>query len=167
MFTDNQSLTDFLKQSFPELAGKFLFAVILKKDVAGKKDIVLFFDRKTSKPEKNGMKLFLGRFSEIAQISLKYEGYIPLTDLIVLREIKMFQPLVYEVLLQKLKNSKVSFEEIELRRMLDKFRKSKMVVHSHSGSYTVTERALRLIPHGNSHTSSDIKRLLELGYRKW
>jgi hypothetical protein len=167
MFTDNQSLTNFIRTAFPELSAKLLFSVMVGDDGNGKRNAVLFFDNTLTEEEKRGIKEFLRRFPEIGNVSFPEKGQLPLTDLLVLREIKTYQPLDYDALLTKLKDLRVSFEEIDLKRMLDKLRKAKMIIRSHSGRYSVTERALSSIPHGNHRNSSDIQRLLDLGRRKW
>ncbi len=167
MFTDNQSLTNFIRKAFPELSAKLLFSVMTGNAENRKKNAILFFDSTATEEEKRCLQEFLRRLPEIADVSFPKKGQLPLTDLLVLKEIKTYQPLDYDAVLAKLRDLRVSFEEIDLKRMLDKLRKAKMIIRSHSGKYIVTEYALSLIPHGNRRNSSDIQRLLELGKRKW
>lgn len=167
MFPDNQTLTDFIRKAFPEASSNFLFAVIIKHEAIVEKKVVLFFNATVAANVQNQIKEFLQRFPEVGDVSFSQAGDIALTDLLLLREIKFHQPVSYEVLLEGLQSLKIIFEEADLKRMIDKLRKAAMIVRSQKGLFCVTEEALGAIPHGNYHNSSDVKRLLELGRRKW
>jgi hypothetical protein len=54
-----------------------------------------------------------------------------------------------------------------LRRKLDLLRKRGLVVRSQEGWYTLTERALAVLPVRNSRASSDVTRALALGRKTW
>lgn len=54
-----------------------------------------------------------------------------------------------------------------LNGKLDLLRKNGMLIRQENGSYVLTDKGLRLVPHGNFRSSSDIERALALGRRKW
>lgn len=167
MLSDNQTLTDFIRKAFPEASSNFLFAAITKHEAIVGKKVVLFFNAAVVAGVQNQIKEFLQRFPEVGEVSFSQAGNIVLTDLLLLREIKFHQPVSYDALFEGLQSLKIVFEEADLKRMLDKLRKAAMIIRSQRGLFCVTEEALGSIPHGNYHNSSDVKRLLELGRRKW
>jgi len=165
-FSDSQSFTKFIIEAFPDIVPKLSFSILIDQD-NNKKKAVLFFKVALEQSEKENISGFLQKFSDLSEIVLHQVGVIPLTDIFILGTIKQLQPVEYETLLQKIKSERIEFQEVELKRELDKLRKSKMIIRSSEGSFSVTELALSIIPHGNFSTSSDVKRLLELGRRKW
>lgn len=54
-----------------------------------------------------------------------------------------------------------------LNGKLDLLRKNDMLLRQQDKTYVLTHKGLRLVPHGNFKSSSDIERALALGRRKW
>jgi hypothetical protein len=167
MFSSNQSLTKFILDAFPECKAYFSLAVIVKQSDTNKLEITLFVKRLETTPINNEIKDFLMKFPEVSGVSFVRLGQVLLTDKIVLKTIKILQPIKQEILLKKLQHSNVFFESPELNPILDKLRKQKMIIRSQTGSYSVTEKALSKIPNGKKKNSSDIQRVLVLGKKKW
>lgn len=166
IFINNQTFLKFLREVFPDISHKLSFAILLDQENSQKK-AVLFFNEALEEAENDKLIEMLNKFSELSEIVIQQAGVIPLTDVVILRKIKELQPVSYETLLNAIKAEKITFEELDLKRELDKLRKSKMLIRSSREVYLVTEDALSKIPHGKGRNSSDIKRLLELGRRKW
>ena len=88
--------------------------------------------------------------------------------IVLLAAVKSTAPANIESIKQALRERDYSSpDENWLHRKLDLLRKRGLVVRSHEGRYTLTERALASLPVRTSRASSDVTRALALGRKTW
>lgn len=108
---------------------------------------------------------FLGK--EKVHLSLVQASRRP-AELRTLRALKRLAPASVSELRSALVDSGAFVPSDEwLRKELDRLRKSGLLVSSTSGEYSLTEKALLLVPHGKSSYSSDVERALAFRDKRW
>jgi hypothetical protein len=85
----------------------------------------------------------------------------------ILRTIKVLQPVKIDVLCSELLNIYPGVNERWLKSKLDLLRKKYFVHWQRPGTYVLTSAALSAVPTSTNRTSSDVKRALALGRKKW
>lgn len=94
------------------------------------------------------------------------ESELP-TLAVILREIKINQPIELNGLLELLHDDYASISDKWLNRKLDQLRKKGFLRREKNECYVLTALAIASVPAGTRYTSSDIERALALGKRKW
>lgn len=90
------------------------------------------------------------------------------TDPQVLRILKRLAPASDEGLFKELIARGFQVMDMHnLRSRLDALRKKGLVVRGPRGFFSLTEKALGLVPYGRSRASSDVDRVLALARRRW
>lgn len=112
---------------------------------------------------------FLGSFDmEVRSFTANVpEKYVP-SGMSILNNIKKFSPVTAPQLIENLNNGGSVVPSIDwLRSRLDVLRKNGLILWMEGGTYCVTLKGLKAIPHPKSRISSDVLRILELGKKKW
>lgn len=86
---------------------------------------------------------------------------------ILLRSIKAAAPASSGQVLAALVRSEFESDAEWLSSRLDSLRRQGLVVRSRAGLISLSEKGVRLVPHGDFHSSSDIERVLALARRRW
>lgn len=90
------------------------------------------------------------------------------SNLMILRKLKIESPATVSRLASTFGNEKhVVPSHSWLQTKLDTLRKQGFLVRSPGGEYSLTDAALRIIPHTLNRSSSDVQRALALARRKW
>lgn len=106
---------------------------------------------------------------EVESVSVSYTNSEELpSNSMILRLLKTHSPISVDLLEKKLKLEGMSIPDKQwLHRKLDTMRRNGLLVWLQDETYSLTELALSVVPHGNSRSSSDVSRALALGRRKW
>lgn len=88
--------------------------------------------------------------------------------IVLLRRLKALQPVDLSGITENIQENYSSVTDKWVSHKLDQLRKKGFLLRQKStGTYVLTDKALKVIPAGARRTSSDIDRALALGKRKW
>lgn len=168
MGQDSYQMGEFIKSIFPFIKDIFDFCVLIPtSDDEAKSNIALILKDKLEDEKKEQIVNILSQLPQIMEVSFLELGKVELTDTLLLRQIKIKQPIQLENLFEHLEEENVIFEQKLLPNTLDKLRKSGLVIRSKNGFFSVSEAGMSIIPQLPNRNGSDIGRVLELGKRKW
>ena len=89
-------------------------------------------------------------------------------DTFILKTIKIFSPVKFDKIKKEIRKISFKMDESILKRRLDKMCKEKQIVYLKSSkSFSITIEGLKKLPNTRSRLSSDIRRVLVLGKKKW
>jgi predicted transcriptional regulator len=165
----NDELTIFTKAAFPDLSEKLVHSYLLKKkknDGTELKIGMLFFSNALESSVQKSIGDYIKKIdSAIDEISFVFSSG-PANESVVLRILKTKQPITVEDIAPEIEKSGYTTDIQRLKNIVDVLRKNGLVHRLNDGKYSLTEKGLRTVPHGNYRDSSDVERALALG-EKW